>query len=226
MSENTSENQPGTMATLFQSMVRNSLGLGLFSILTVGLISLTYVLTGDKIEEQVRNYEAKALIEILPAETHDNVLLDTAILLKPSKLLATQREKKAYIALNRGVPTAVILPAVAPDGYNGRIELLVGVNRDGTLAGVRVVTHKETPGLGDKIDTKITHWILGFTGKSLTSPGSSGWAVKKDGGQFDQFTGATITPRAVVAAVYRTLKYFKANKDFLLSPDNLEGSSL
>ena len=203
-------------SSLLESVRRNSLSLGLFAIFTVGLISLTYVFTQDKIAEQVRIYEAKALMEILPENTHDNVLLDSKITLQPSKLLSNQQPVEAYIAYLQGKATAMILPVIAPDGYNGRIDLLVGINRDGTLAGVRAITHKETPGLGDKINTNVTDWILGFAGKSINNPQPSGWGVKKDGGDFDQFSGATVTPRAVVASVYRALEYFKVNESILL----------
>ena len=106
---------------------------------------------------------------------------------------------------------------MAPDGYSGNIHLLVAIKYDGTLAGVRVVNHKETPGLGDAVEAERSNWILGFTGKSLTNPGKKGWAVKRDGGQFDQFTGATITPRAVVKAVYKTLEYYQQHKTQLFS---------
>ncbi len=202
---------------LVKSIMRNSLSLGLFAIFTVGLISLTFVFTQDKITEQVRAYEARALKEILPEETHDNNLLDSTVLLEPSKQLGLQQPGNAYVAYQGGKASAVILPVVAPDGYNGRIDLLVGIHQDGTLAGVRAITHKETPGLGDKINTNVTDWILGFAGKSLNNPKPAGWAVKKDGGDFDQFAGATITPRAVVAAVYRALEYFKVNQSMLLN---------
>ncbi|MDP0560801.1 MAG: electron transport complex subunit RsxG [Candidatus Endonucleobacter sp. (ex Gigantidas childressi)] len=217
---NDTETKPKNLTNpIIKSTIQNSLTLGLFSVLTVGLISLTYILTSDRILEQVRSYEAKALIAILPDTTYDNILLDTTITLQPSRLLSTRSEKKAFIAFKQNQPLAIILPAVAPNGYNGQIELLVGINRDGTLSGVRVVTHKETPGLGDKIDTKITNWILGFNGKSLENIDERGWAVQKDGGQFDQFTGATITPRAVVAAVHKALKYFEAHQQELLNKD-------
>lgn len=206
-----------------KSVIQNSLSLALFAMFTVGLISLTYVFTENRIADQVRAYEARALMEILPPGTHDNVLLDTKVALKPSIQLGTQREREAYVALDKGEPVAVIMPVIAPDGYNGRIEMLVGINRDGTIAGVRAITHKETPGLGDKINTNVSHWILGFNGKSLNNPSPSEWAVRKDGGDFDQFTGATITPRAVVAAVYRALEYFRENKQYLLAP---QGNSL
>lgn len=202
--------------TLLNSVMSSSLSLGLFAVVTVGLIALTYVFTQDKIAAQVRAYEARALMEILPEDTHDNSLLDSNITLMPSKLLANQQPVKGYVAYRQGKATAVILTVIAPDGYNGRIDLLVGIHRDGSLAGVRAITHKETPGLGDKINTSVSDWILGFAGKSLTNPQPSGWGVRKDGGDFDQFAGATITPRAVVAAVYRSLEYFRANRSTLL----------
>ena len=112
----------------------------------------------------------------------------------------------------------MIVPATAPDGYGGAIELIVGINADGTVAGVRVVAHKETPGLGDKIDARKSRWIDAFAGRSLADPAPAQWAVQKDGGVFDQFTGATITPRAVTAAVKRTLQFFEANREALLAP--------
>ena len=121
-----------------------------------------------------------------------------------------------FIARQGDEVTAVIIPVVAPDGYSGRIELIVGVNRDGSVAGVRVLEHRETPGLGDKVDMKKSDWILGFEGRRLGDPPAEAWTVKKDGGVFDQFTGATITPRAVTAAVKRGLEYFEANRSALL----------
>lgn len=215
MSKATSTKQTPTKQTLVKSIARNSLGLGLFAILTVGLISSTYVFTEDRIADQIRAFEARALTEILPLNTHDNSLLDTRISLQPEPLLANATEKTAWVAFRGKQPVAVILPATAPDGYSGRIELLVGIYADGTLAGVRAVNHKETPGLGDKINTHVTDWILVFTGKSLDNPKPARWAVRKDGGDFDQFAGATVTPRAVVASVYRTLNYFAGHKDAL-----------
>ncbi len=107
------------------------------------------------------------------------------------------------------------MSAVAPDGYSGNIRLLVGVQADDTLSGVRVVAHRETPGLGDAIDEQRSDWVYGFDGKSLGNPPLAKWAVRKDGGHFDQLTGATITPRAIVRAVRRTLLYYRANREAL-----------
>jgi len=125
----------------------------------------------------------------------------------------------AYIAIKDGRPSAVILQAIAPDGYSGAIHLLVGIHADGRVAGVRVIGHRETPGLGDKIELAKSPWIRSFDGKSLTNPAADGWAVKKDRGEFDQFAGATITPRAVVGAVHRALQYFDAHKAELLAAE-------
>jgi electron transport complex protein RnfG len=120
----------------------------------------------------------------------------------------------------------VILPATARDGYSGDIELLVGVTADGKIAGARVVSHKETPGLGDGIDTRKSPWILSFDGRSLQAPLQPQWTVKKDGGAFDQFTGATVTPRAVVAAIRRTLEYQALHRDRLFEINPMHNTAV
>jgi len=123
-----------------------------------------------------------------------------------------------FRARKNNEPVAAVLTSVAPDGYSGSIKILIAVYADGSLSGVRVISHKETPGLGDKIDAQRDDWILQFAGLSLSSPDKSRWKVKKDGGDFDQFTGATITARAVVNAIKRTLEFFEANQDKLFIP--------
>lgn len=112
-----------------------------------------------------------------------------------------------YIARQDDRPVAAILEATAPDGYSGAIQLLVGVDFSGTVLGTRVTEHHETPGLGDKIELRLSDWITHFSGKTIAAGNDAHWAVKKDGGDFDQFTGATITPRAVVNAVKRAGLY-------------------
>lgn len=157
----------------------------------------------------------RALAEILPADSYDNHLLDNSLQLS-DPLLGSARPLPAYLALKGGQPSAIILQAIAPDGYSGSIRLLVGIHADGRLAGVRVLAHKETPGLGDKIELAKSPWVLAFAGKSLQDPDEAGWGVKKDQGVFDQFAGATITPRAVVKAVHHALQYFDAHRAELL----------
>ncbi len=198
------------------SMLKNSLVLGLFAIATVGVVATLQQATGERIATAERAAQVRALSEILPPGSYDNHLLDNSIELH-DPLLGSKSPQAAYIALKDGEPSAIILRATAPDGYSGAIHLLVGIQADGRLAGVRVLNHRETPGLGDKIDLAKSPWIRSFDGKSLQTPSAEGWAVKKDRGEFDQFAGATITPRAVVKAVHKALQYFDAHKQQLFA---------
>ena len=199
-----------------RSMLKNSLVLGLFAIATVGVVATLQHATGERIATAEREAQVRALSEILPPGSYDNHLLDNSIELH-DPLLGSKSPQAAYIALKDGKPSAIILRATAPDGYSGAIHLLVGIQADGRLAGVRVLNHRETPGLGDKIDLAKSPWIRSFDGKSLQTPSAEGWAVKKDRGEFDQFAGATITPRAVVKAVHKALQYFDAHKQQLFA---------
>ncbi len=197
---------------------RNSLVLGLFAVVVTLALAGTQLLTREEIAAQRRAAEARAYSEILPPSRYDNALLDDVRPVEDRELLGLERPGKILVARRGGQVQAVIVPATAPDGYGGAIGLIVGINADGSVAGVRVVSHKETPGLGDRIDARKSRWIEGFAGRSLGDPDAALWAVKKDGGVFDQFTGATITPRAVTAAVKRALQYFEANRAALLAP--------
>lgn len=204
------------MATISQSIVRSAIGLGLFAMITGGTIALTQAVTEQRIREQAAKAEARALFEIIPESAHDNQLLKDTVQLPASNRLDTEQPPKAWVARRNGEPVGMILPVVAPDGYSGDIRLLVGIATDGTVLGVRVTSHKETPGLGDRIETRKSDWITAFEGRSLGQPPHSEWNVKKNGGDFDQFTGATITPRAVVKAVRKTLVYFRQNRQVIL----------
>ncbi len=201
-----------------RSMLKNAAVLGLFAIVTVGAVTLLQQGTAERIQAAERAAQVRALGEILPTGSYDNHLLDDSVLVQ-DRLLGNRSPLPAYIAIKDGRPSAVILQAIAPDGYSGAIHLLVGIHADGRVAGVRVIGHRETPGLGDKIELAKSPWIRSFDGKSLTNPAADGWAVKKDRGEFDQFAGATITPRAVVGAVHRALQYFDAHKAELLAAE-------
>ena len=203
---------------LAQSITRNSILLAAFAVCTTLLIAGTYLLTKEDIALQKRMAEERALLEVVPRELHDNSMLDDTFAVgREAAGLNLQEEKRIYVARKGDEAVAVIIPATAPDGYTGAIDIVVGVNVDGSIAGVRTLSHRETPGLGDKVDLKKSDWILGFNGRSLDNPGLQGWAVKKDKGVFDQFTGATITPRAVVAATHRALQYADANSSILFA---------
>jgi electron transport complex protein RnfG len=164
--------------------------------------------TRERIAAAERAAEEKALLEIMPRELHDNSMLDDRLPLPVDDPFLRLREpRELYVARRGGVAQAALVPAVAPDGYSGDIELLVGVWRDGRVAGVRVLRHRETPGLGDAVDHRKSDWVEDFRGRSLGDPPAQRWTVRRDGGAFDQFTGATITPRAVVQATARVLAW-------------------
>ncbi len=208
------------------SITRNSALLALFALLTAFLIAGTWLLTKDTIATERRKAEEQALLEIIPRERHDNSMLDdTRPLTAGSHGLGLRDNRSLYVARRNGQPVAVIVPVVARDGYSGDIELIVGVNADGSIAGVRVLGHRETPGLGDKVDLKKSDWILDFNGRSLGNPAPARWAVRKDDGVFDQFTGATITPRAVVAAILRALHYVENERASLFAAGPAAGET-
>jgi len=213
-----------TMTTMTQSIRRSAIGLGLFAVITGGTIAVTQALTSDRIAEQAARAEAKALFEIIPESTHNNDLLNDTVVLPASNRLSIDVPVTAWVARQDGQPVGIIMPVVAPDGYSGTIKLLVGIDPEGTVLGVRVISHKETPGLGDRIETRKSDWIKNFEGRSLNNPQPREWNVKKNGGVFDQFTGATITPRAVVKAVQKSLVYFRQNRQVIRASLNRPSS--
>lgn len=203
---------------MFSAIRSSTLGITIFAVVTAALIAVTQVSTKERIAKNEREAQAKALYEIVPKNSIDNDLLEDTVSFVAPELLGNDQPADAYRARKDGKVVAVILPVVAPDGYSGNINMIVGVKRDGSVAGVRVLAHKETPGLGDKIDLKKSDWILSLNDQRNDNDQRDSFAVLKDGGRFDQFTGATITPRAVVGATSRALDYFRTNKAALLGP--------
>ena len=189
--------------------------LWLFAVAGTTLVAVTEFSTAEAIVENERQVLLRNLHALLPPDELDNDIAADNLELPPSPLLGTDSSSLVYRARLGGEPVAAVFNSVAPDGYSGSIHLLVGVYVDGSLAGVRVVKHAETPGLGDAIELRKSDWIEGFDGKSLGNPEAAGWRVKRDGGVFDQLTGATITPRAVVKAVHNTLLYYQQNADMI-----------
>ena len=202
---------------LLRQMGGSSGLLALFAVIGGGALALTHAGTADRIREQEQATLIGRLNEIVPEARYDNALLKDTTQVQSREVFGSDEAMTVYRARRGGKPVALLLTTVAPNGYSGAIRLLVGVNADGRLAGVRVVQHRETPGLGDKIELSRSAWIRVFTGLSLENPPAAAWKVRKDGGQFDQFAGATITPRAVVAAVRRTLDYAVTNMDALFA---------
>lgn len=191
--------------------------LTLFAMIGTGLVAVSYTGTRERVEANERAVLLQRLDALLPDGSFDNDIVNDTLAVRAPDLLGTKQAVTVYRARRQGQPTAAILTAVAPDGYSGEIKLLVGIRYDGTLTGVRVIEHHETPGLGDAIEEGRSDWVTRFTGHSLSNPTASGWNVKRDGGIFDQFTGATITPRAVVKAVHQCLLYFAQNHEQLFA---------
>lgn len=196
-------------------MLISSVALGIFASAGTFFVSYVFDSTAEQIAVNKRNALLSSLHLLIKPEQHDNDIFTDIIKVTNKDLLGSHKPVVVYRARKNDQPVAVIINSVAPDGYSGNIELLVAILHDGTLAGVRVVQHRETPGLGDAIDAHRSDWIKSFEARSLTNPAKKGWAVKRDGGIFDQFTGATITPRAIVKAVHNTLLYYNKNSKLL-----------
>lgn len=177
------------------------------------VLSYTAYATRDRIERNRQAWLIAGLDKLLAGTTHDNDPITDVIEVRSPELLGTARPVKVYRARREGQPVAAVLRPIAPDGYRGAIELLVAIRADGTLLGVEVLRHNETPGLGDAFEHRERGWLDRFAGMSLERPPQHRWTVRSDGGDFDAFTGATITPRAIVKAVRRTLELYKANRE-------------
>lgn len=202
---------------LARHMLRTGVALALFTVAGTAIVAYTFDQTRTRIAESERAALLQKLHALLPPGQHDNDLLGDTLEVTAPEL--GPKAVKVHRARKSGMPVAAVFtPVIAPDGYSGPIKLLIAIHYDGTLAGVRVIGHHETPGLGDPIEETRSDWILEFTGRSLSNPEPPQWKVKKDGGAFDQFTGATITPRAVVKAVYNSLSYFAAHRDEVFAP--------
>lgn len=190
---------------MLKTMRKHGVTLALFAAGATGLTAAINQLTKHTIDEQAAKQQNALFGQVLPGDRYNNALLQSCFVVNAPAL--GKGPHKVYIARLDDKPVAAVMEATAPDGYSGAIQLLVGADFNGTVYGTRVTEHHETPGLGDKIERRLSDWITFFAGKKISGADDSRWAVKKDGGQFDQFTGATITPRAVVNAVKRAGLY-------------------
>lgn len=201
---------------MLNAIKKNGLVLAIFACASTGLVAVTHYLTKDQIKQQEQAQLLSVLNQVIPHDLHENELFSACTLVQAEEL-GTEQAMPAYIAKLNGEPSAIAIEAIAPDGYNGAIKVIVGMKIDGTILGTRVLSHQETPGLGDKIDLRVSDWILSFAGKQVTDSNLDRWKVRKDGGDFDQFTGATITPRAVVKSVKQAVQYVNQNNQALLA---------
>ena len=214
-----SEKYPLTIA-----ISKNTKILALFAIACTLAVSLVSELTKDRIKVQEQQQLLRTLHSIIDPSRYDNDIANDCIMITAPEL-GSDEAKTAYIARKSGQVVAIAMTSTAPRGYNGNIDFIMAINLDGIVSGVRVLKHQETPGLGDKIEIRKSDWINSFTDKQMHSEADSRWAVSKDNGMFDQFTGATITPRALVKGVKNTLNYFNTNKATLLAQPNACGEA-
>jgi electron transport complex protein RnfG len=192
----------------WRNMLRTAVIMSVFSLFFTALMALVYEMTHTIVVVNEEKAKLALLEQVLPRDSYDNNLLHTTLSLSQAdaQKLGNEGASQVYLAKKNGRTENIIVEATAPDGYGGNIRLLVGINRAGIIQAVRVVAHKETPGLGDYIELAKSNWILQFNGKSLQEPHTI-WAVKKERGTFDYVSGATISPRAVIKAVHRTLEF-------------------
>lgn len=186
--------------------------LGFVALLCTAISAGIFFLTKDKIDAVMAAQQRELLLQVIPQDYFNNNLLESAVIPQDKNLVGIQ---KIYFAKKDGNISAYAYETTAPDGYSGDIRLLVGLDPKGEILGVRVIEHHETPGLGDKIELRISNWILNFTHQSINEHNLNEWAVKKDGGKFDQFSGATITPRAVVNQTKRSALIMLNNQALL-----------
>ncbi|MCP4273231.1 MAG: electron transport complex subunit RsxG [Gammaproteobacteria bacterium] len=211
--------------------LQKGLILGAFALLSIGLTVITWQLTKERIQSEKEKALLMAISDLIPTEHFANDPYRDCTLIKDQQFLGSEESQSAWRLRDAdNNPVGVVISSVAPDGYNGKISLIVGhfLGPEGEtnstkLAGVRVTEHNETPGLGDKIDAAKSNWILQFAGSPTHKIIPDDWQVKKDGGGFDAFTGATITPRAVLSAIQKNTQFFKANSEQLFSaPSNCQ----
>ena len=208
---------PEIKSALFQNALRTAAIMLAFAFIGTLLLASVFDVTRAPIEASEKAARLSLFKEILPAENYDNDLLASQVTIAPNALLGNRLPSIANVAKQQRQTAGVIIEAIAHDGYSGDIKLLIAIRADGSISGVRVLAHKETPGLGDYIDIAHGNWIKLFDNESLEKTAAEQWQVKKDGGQYDYMVGATITPRAVVKAVKQALQFYQQNKQTLFA---------
>lgn len=195
-----------------RNALRASIILLVFAFVGTAILAFTYQSTHPTIARGQQAAKLALLSQVLPAALYDNDLLTSQQSVPPDDLLGTHQASSLWYARRDGQFSGIVLEAIAPDGYSGDISLLIGIDANGKVTGVRVTAHRETPGLGDYIERIKSAWVDQFAGKSLSNPAAKHWKVVKDGGAFDARAGATITPRAVVRAIKSALEYFAKHR--------------
>ena len=198
-------------------IVRSGATLAAMAAVCTALVALTYFATADRIAANEQAYLEQSLQPVLSGEAFDGGLTDSRVTIPAPHDLPGSEDAVVYREYAAGEPAAALFAVSARDGYAGAIRLLVGIGIDGAITGVQVLEHRETPGIGDGIERSKSDWLDRFAGRSIGAPRAQGWKIRRDGGRFDQLTGASVTSRAVVKAIYETLKYYEANSGMIFS---------
>lgn len=206
--------------TIFKHTIKTAITLVAFAFVGTAMLAYVFDITRAPIEASEKEARLALFKQILPESTYNNDLLKETVAIEPNEYLGNRLPAVANIAKLNNKTAGVILEAIAHDGYSGDIKLLIAIRADGSVGGVRVLAHKETPGLGDYIDIARGNWIKLFDDESVNKTPPVQWQVKKDGGKFDYMVGATITPRAVVKAVFKALQFYDLNKQTLFAVEN------
>jgi len=196
-----------------QPIAKTGLTLAMIAAVCTALVATTYLATKDRIAANDKALLEQSLQPALSGIFYDSGVSESRLVIPPPHGLPGSDAAIVYRVYAEDEPVAALFVVTARDGFSGSIRILVGIGVDGTVTGVRILQHRETPGLGDKIESARSNWVFQFDGRSLGNPQASGWAIRVDGGEFDQLTGASITPRAVIKAIRDTLIYFDAHRD-------------
>jgi len=196
-----------------QPIAKTGLTLAMIAAVCTALVAASYHATKDRIAANDKALLEQSLQPALSGIFYDSGVSESRLVIPPPHDLPGSDAAIVYRVYAEDEPVAALFVVTARDGFSGAIRVLVGIGVDGTVTGVRILQHRETPGLGDKIEAARSNWVFQFDGRSLSDPQASGWAIRVDGGEFDQLTGASITPRAVIKAIRDTLIYFDAHRD-------------
>jgi len=216
MSDRTpNKDEKTVLPTIFQAVNKNALILAIFALVSTGLIAVTHLLTKDKIAKEIELSLIRQLSQIVPKDKYTNDVYQDCVLVADPNLLGGSDRQKLYRMRSNDKNFGLMITTIAPDGYSGKITLALATSVEGNILGVNILSHNETPGLGDKIERNKSSWLEQFVGFSLSNSEKKDWTVRKDGGRFDALTGATITPRAVVSSIYKGLVYMETNNKVL-----------
>lgn len=206
------------------SVLKNGVTLAAIAAICTALVATTYHLTKERIAANEQAFLERKLAPVLSGLSYEGSISESKRVVKAPHDLPGREDALIYRVYADNEPVAALFAVTAPDGYAGPIRILLGVDMNGVVTGLRILEHRETPGLGDKIEESKSDWVYQFNGKSLGNPDIEQWSIRRDGGDFDQLSGASVTPRAVIAAIRETLLYFDANRDDIFTNDDNKDS--